>query len=69
MDFEESSSRLQEIVKILEKNNVSIEEGTKLYEEGVNIAKNCYEILNKNKGKITILKEELENLSNFDEED
>ena len=69
MDFEESSSRLQEIVKLLEKNDVSIEEGTKLYEEGVNIAKNCYEILNKNKGKITILKEELESLSNFDEED
>lgn len=69
MDFEESSSRLQEIVKLLEKNDVSIEEGTKLYEEGVNIAKNCYDILNKNKGKITILKEELENLSNLDEED
>ncbi len=66
MNFEEYNARLQEIVKTLEKNDVSIEEGTKLYEEGVSIAKKCYEILNKNKGKINILKEELENLSNSD---
>ena len=69
MNFEEYNARLQEIVKTLEKNDISIEEGTKLYEEGVEIAKKCYEILNKNKGKITILKEELENLSNFEDED
>ncbi|MBE5746515.1 MAG: exodeoxyribonuclease VII small subunit [Clostridiales bacterium] len=67
MNFEEYNERLQEIVKILEKNDVSIEEGTKLYEEGVEIAKKCYEILNKNKGKITILKDELDNLINNDE--
>lgn len=69
MNFEEYNARLQEIVKTLEKNDVSIEEGTKLYEEGVSIAKKCYEILNKNKGKINILKEELENFSTSDEID
>ena len=67
MNFDEYNERLQTIVKILEKNDVSIEEGTKLYEEGVEIAKKCYEILNKNKGKITILKDELDNLINNDE--
>ena len=69
MNFDEYNERLQEIVKILEKNDVSIEEGTKLYEEGVEIAKKCYEILNKNKGKITILKDELDNLINNEEND
>ena len=67
MNFDESNNRLQEIIKQLEKNDVSIEEGTKLYEEGVLIAKNCYETLKKNKGKVMILKEELENLSEIDE--
>lgn len=68
MNFEEYNERLQEIVKKLEKNNVSVEEGTKLYEEGTEIAKKCYEILNNSRGKITILKEELDKLSNFDNE-
>ena len=69
MNFDEYNERLQEIVKILEKNDVSIEEGTKLYEEGVEIAKKCYEILNKNKGKITVLKDELDNLIDNEEND
>ena len=62
MNFDEYNERLQEIIEILEKNDISIEEGTKLYEEGVEIVKKSYDILNKNKGKITILKEELESL-------
>ena len=67
MNFDEYNDRLQAIVKTLEKNDVSIEEGTKLYEEGIEIAKKCYEILNNNKGKITILKDELESLINNDD--
>lgn len=62
MNFEEQNQRLQEIIKKLEKNDTSIEEGTKLYEEGVKIAKDCYNILNTNKGRITILKQELDEL-------
>ncbi len=69
MNFEEQNARLQEIIKKLEKNDTSIEEGTKLYEEGVKIAKDCYNILNTNKGKVTILKEELDKLSIFDDDD
>ena len=56
MGFDEYSKRLQEIITTLEKNNLSIEEGIKLYEEGVEISKKCYDILNKSKGKITFLK-------------
>lgn len=69
MNFDEYNVRLQEIIKKLENNDVSIEEGTKLYEEGVDIAKKCYEMLKTNKGKVIILKEELEKLSNFADED
>ncbi len=69
MNFEEQNNRLQEIIKKLEKNDTSIEEGTKLYEEGVKIAKDCYDILKTNKGKVTILKEELDNLSDLDDDE
>lgn len=69
MNFEEQNTRLQEIIKVLEKNDTSIEEGTKLYEEAVTIAKNCYKILNENKGKVTVLKEELDNLASSSEDD
>jgi len=69
MTFDEYNNRLQEIVKKLEKNDVSVEEGTKLYEEGVEIAKKCYAILNEGKGKVTILKNELDKLVDLDSED
>ena len=62
IDFESYNSKLQEIIKKLEKNDLSIEEGTKLYENGVKIAKKCLEILNNCKGKVIILKNELEDL-------
>lgn len=63
MNFEEKNKRLEEIVKKLESNKTSIEEATSLYEEGVNIAKDCYEILSQSKGKVTILQKELEDLT------
>ena len=62
MSFDDYNLKLQEIVKKLEKNDVSVEEGTKLYEEGVKIAKRCFEILNKCKGKVVVLKKELDAL-------
>ena len=70
MNFEENSKKLQEIIDKLEKNQVSLEEATKLYEEGVLLAKNCYKILNQSKGKVNILKTQLDNLSvSLDNED
>ncbi len=69
MNFDECNEKLQEIIKKLEKNDVSIEEATLLYETGVELAKNCYKILEKSKGKVTILKNELENLINEDNND
>lgn len=62
MTFEEGNLKLQEITKKLEKNSVTVEEATKLYEEAMNIAKECYKILNESKGKVIILRNELEKL-------
>ena len=60
MNFEENNTRLAEIVKQLEKSNLSLEDGMKLYEEGVQIAKESFEYLKNCKGKLTFLKEQVD---------
>lgn len=69
MTFEQSAKRLAEIVEKLENGEVSLEEGTKLFEEGVSLVKTCYEGIDKTKGKITSAKEELEKIINESEGD
>ncbi len=60
MNFEEANNRLQEIIAKLEDNAISLDEATKLYEEGVKLSKDCYKQLDSAKGKVVNLKEELE---------
>ena len=69
MTFEQSAKRLAEIVEKLESGEVSLEEGTKLFEEGVSLVKTCYESIDKTKGKITSAKEDLEKIINESEGD
>ncbi len=59
MTFEELVKRLEEIVATLESGNVKLDEVNKLFTEGAEITKKCYEVLNESKGKITVLREEL----------
>ena len=41
MSFEESINRLEEIANELEKDNLSLDESTKKFEEGMEISKKC----------------------------
>ena len=41
MTFEKSMGRLEEIVKLMDTNDLSLEESLKLYEEGTLIVANC----------------------------
>ncbi len=59
MNFEDANKRLQEIIAKLEEGSLSLDEATKLYEEGVKLSKECYKQLDSAKGKIVNLKEEL----------
>ena len=59
MSFEELVSRLDEIVVQLESGNATLEEANKLFAEGAEITKKCYDLLNKSKGKVTVLREEI----------
>lgn len=62
MTFEEGTKRLEEIIKALDDEKVSLEKSIELFEEGVKVSKECMEILNGAKGKITVIKEEFDKI-------
>lgn len=54
--FDQSLARLEEIVSLMEKNIVSLEESLELYKEGVNISSRCSEIIKHVEDEVTILR-------------
>ncbi len=55
LTFESASARLEEIVKILEHGNSSLDESLKLYEEGVLLVRFCNDSLDNAEEKIKML--------------
>lgn len=55
LTFESASARLEEIVKILERGNSSLDESLKLYEEGVLLVRFCNDSLDNAEKKIKML--------------
>ena len=53
--FEEAFTRLEEAVHTLEAGGVSLEEATKLFEEGMRLARVCHQHLSATELKITHL--------------
>lgn len=60
VSFEDSLKRLEEISELLENEEIGLDESIKLYEEGINLSKNCYGKLKDAELKITELKSQLE---------
>lgn len=58
MTYEKAIERLEEIVRILEKNEVSLDESMKLFEEGTKLTAYCADKLKKAEQKITELVKE-----------
>ena len=58
MTYEQAISRLEEIVKILEKNDATLEESLKLFEEGTRLTAFCSEMLKNAKTKIIEINKE-----------
>ena len=54
LSFEDYLKELEESVETLESGSVTLEEMLKVYEKGIDAGKNCQEILEKAKQKITI---------------
>ncbi len=56
MTFEQSIKRLDEIVKSLEKGDVSLSDSMSLFEEGTALIKSCGEMLDIAEQKVVMLK-------------
>ncbi len=54
-DFEASLTRLEEIVGKLESANLSLDDAMKLFEEGVQLSRDCQKHLQQAEGKVEIL--------------
>ncbi len=53
LDYEQSMTRLEEIVGLLESGELPLEESMKLFEEGTKLSQACYEILKNAEQKLT----------------
>ncbi len=60
MGLDEKIKQLEECVSKLEDNSVTIEEAMSLFEKGSQISKDCLEQLTQAKGKIYIIKKDVE---------
>lgn len=60
MDFEKKINELQSICNKMEDENLPLSDGLNLYEQGVTIAKECYSELSNIKGKVTVIKQDLD---------
>lgn len=55
MDFEKKLARLEEIVNLMEKGDLTLESSLKLFEEGVKLSKECHQRLNEAEAKVKLL--------------
>lgn len=67
-NFEKDLKRLEEISALLESDSIGLEEALNLYEEGIDLSRNCISSLKKAELRITELKKNLDAL-NFEDED
>ena len=55
MDFEKKLKRLEEIVQKMEKGELSLEDSLKLFEEGVQLSRECHQRLTEAESKVKLL--------------
>lgn len=63
MTFEENVKRLEEILKQMESGKLTLDEMNKAFTEACTLSKKSYEMLSESKGKITVLRKEIEKLT------
>lgn len=68
MTYEEAAKELENIIAKLENGNLPMSEAMKLFERGEELSKICFKELNAAKGKLTLIKEELNKLTETDED-
>lgn len=67
MTFEEGNKELDDIIEKLESGKVGLKEGAKLFERGSEISEALYKEFNESKGKIFVIRDNLEKLMGSEE--
>ncbi len=67
-NFENKLNRLEEISALLEGEDIGIEEAIKIYEEGIELSKECLNTLKDSELKIIELKKKLDEVSKSEED-
>jgi exodeoxyribonuclease VII small subunit len=62
-NFEKDILRLEEISTLLDSEEIGLDEAMVLYEEGINLSKNCLNALTDAELKISVLKKKLDDIS------
>lgn len=62
MEFEKKLKELETTVQKLDNKDIALDEGVKFFEEGMNLTKECLKSLSEAKGKVSIIRQELEKL-------
>ncbi len=60
INFEKSMEKLEKIAEELERDDLSLDDSVKLFEEGMELSKKCNESLQKAEKKITVIIDEQE---------
>lgn len=66
MDFEQLLKQLEQTVSKLDDPATTLDEGIALFNQGVEISKKCLGLLNEAKGKVVLLKRELDSVKESD---
>ncbi len=66
MEFEQLLKQLEQIVAKLDNRDTTLDEGIRLFENGIKISKQCLSALNEAKGKIVLLKKEMDSITETD---
>ena len=67
-NFEDKLARLEKITTSLENSEIGLESSIQLFEEGVKLSKECLAILEKAELKVNVLKKDLDEINNLEED-
>ena len=63
MEFEKLLIELQQVVDKLDNPQTGLDEGIALFNRGIELSKQCMQLLNESKGKVSLLKIELDTVT------
>lgn len=66
MGIEEALEKLEKIADKLESSDITLDESLELFSEGTALAEECNKILSEGKGKLVLIKEKLNKISEED---